>query len=312
MIGALTGDIIGSVYEFHNIKTKEFELFGKRSMFTDDSVMSICVAKALLQWNRKGTIDDFKEILIDTMHEIGNKYPWCGYGGRFALWIGGRKREPYNSWGNGSAMRVSSCGFFANSLGEAQELAKASAEITHNHPEGIKGAVATASALYLARAKKSKEEIKEYIHKNYYILDFTLDEIRPFYRFNESCQDTVPQALECFFESTDFEDAMRNCMSIGGDSDTLGAICGGIAEAYYGIPDDIKTKALSYLDDYLLNEVTKFTDYMSSKSNNLIEQMVDGIMGKEKPNASEREKEIRKRLSGRALEYLMFADDDEE
>lgn len=209
-------------------------------------------------------------------------------------------------------MRVSPCGFFANSLEEAQELAKASAEITHNHPEGIKGAVATASALYLARAKKSKEEIKEYIQKNYYILDFTLDEIRPFYRFNESCQDTVPQALECFFESTDFEDAMRNCMSIGGDSDTLGAICGGIAEAYYGIPDDIKTKALSYLDDYLLNEVTKFTDYMSSKSNNLIEQMVDGIMGKEKPNASEREKEIRKRLSGRALEYLMFADDDEE
>ena len=262
MIGAIIGDIIGSVYEFHNIKTKDFELFGKHSMFTDDSVMSICVAKALLQWNRQGSIENFKELLIDIMHDIGNKYHWCGYGGRFALWIGGKKREPYNSWGNGSAMRVSPCAFFANSLEEAQALAEASAEITHNHPEGIKGAVATASAIYLARDGKTKEEIKEYICKNYYNIDFTLDEIRPTYRFNESCQDTVPQALESFFESTDYEDAIRNCISVGGDSDTMAAICGGIAEAYYGIPDDIKATGLSYLDDRLLNIVMEFQEFL--------------------------------------------------
>ena len=192
------------------------------------------------------------------MHEIGNQYPDCGYGGTFADWIYERKREPYNSWGNGSAMRVSPCGFFANSLEEAQALAKASAEVTHNHPEGIKGAAATASAIYLARQGRTKEEIKTYIQDNYYPMDFTLAEIRPTYEFDVSCQGSVPQALECFFESTDFEDAIRNCISIGGDSDTIAAICGGVAEAYYGLTEDLANTALSYLDDNLLDIVTAF------------------------------------------------------
>ena len=167
--------------------------------------------------------------------------------------------------GNGKAMRVSPCGFFANSLKEAQALAKASAEVTHNHPEGIKGAVATASAIYLARQGETKEEIKTYIQENYYPLDFTLAEIRPTYEFDVSCKGSVPQALECSFESTDFEDAIRNCISIGGDSDTIAAICGGVAEAYYGIPEDIQNTALSYLDDNLLDMVTEFEQLVSEQ-----------------------------------------------
>lgn len=170
----------------------------------------------------------------------------------------GVSNRTVSRWENGSAMRVSPCGFFANSLEEAQALAKASAEVTHNHPEGIKGAVATASSIFLARQGKTKEEIKTYIQENYYPMDFTLAEIRPTYEFDVSCQGSVPQALECFFESADFEDAIRNCISIGGDSDTIAAICGGIAEAYYGLTEDLANTALSYLDDNLLDIVTAF------------------------------------------------------
>ena len=180
----------------------------------------------------------------------------------------GVSNRTVSRWENGSAMRVSPCGFFANSLEEAQALAKASAEVTHNHPEGIKGAVATASSIFLARQGKTKEEIKTYIQENYYPMDFTLAEIRPTYEFDVSCQDSVPQALECFFESTDFEDAIRNCISIGGDSDTIAAICGGVAEAYYGIPEDIQNTALSYLDDNLLDIVTAFEQAVSEQNKN--------------------------------------------
>ena len=180
----------------------------------------------------------------------------------------GVSNRTVSRWENGSAMRVSPCGFFANSLEEAQALAKASAEVTHNHPEGIKGAVATASAIYLARQGRTKEEIKTYIQENYYPMDFTLAEIRPTYEFDVSCQGSVPQALECFFESADFEDAIRNCISIGGDSDTIAAICGGVAEAYYGIPEDIQNTALSYLDDNLLDIVTAFEQVVSEQGKN--------------------------------------------
>lgn len=180
----------------------------------------------------------------------------------------GVSNRTVSRWENGSAMRVSPCGFFANSLEEAQALAKASAEVTHNHPEGIKGAVATASSIFLARQGKTKEEIKTYIQENYYPMDFTLAEIRPTYEFDVSCQGSVPQALECFFESTDFEDAIRNCISIGGDSDTIAAICGGVAEAYYGIPEDIQNTALSYLDDNLLDIVTAFEQAVSEQNKN--------------------------------------------
>lgn len=180
----------------------------------------------------------------------------------------GVSNRTVSRWENGSAMRVSPCGFFANSLEEAQALAKASAEVTHNHPEGIKGAVATASSIYLARQGRTKEEIKTYIQENYYPMDFTLAEIRPTYEFDVSCQGSVPQALECFFESADFEDAIRNCISIGGDSDTIAAICGGVAEAYYGIPEDIPNTALSYLDDNLLDIVTAFEQAVSEQNKN--------------------------------------------
>ena len=193
------------------------------------------------------------------MHEIGIKYPDCGYGGHFLVWMLHNKREPYNSFGNGSAMRVSSVGWYAKTLEEAELIAKATAEVSHNHPEGIKGAVATAGAIFLARTGATMGELRDYISK-YYTIDFTIDEIRPVYEFNETCQDTVPQAMQAFFESTSFEDAIRNAISIGGDSDTLAAITGAVAEAYYGIPEEMKENALSYLDERLLNIVERFED----------------------------------------------------
>ncbi len=257
MIGAIVGDIVGSIYEFDNIKTKDFELFNKDCMFTDDTVMTVAVHKALKVWNRQGDVENYKNILIDVMHDYGNRYEDCGFGGRFLTWILQKRRTPYRSYGNGSAMRVSPVAWFADTLGEVQTLAKATAEITHNHPEGIKGALATAEAIYLARIGLSKEEIKRHITKNYYKIDFTLDEIRFQYQFDESCQGTVPQAMQSFFESESFEDCIRNAVSIGGDSDTVAAIAGSIAEAYYGVDEDIKGTALSFLDDFLLDEITQ-------------------------------------------------------
>ena len=261
MIGAILGDIVGSVYEFDNIKTKEFELFDKECYFTDDTVMTIAIAEALLLYDFicEDNIDDFKEDLITTMHLIGRKYPDCGYGERFEIWMYSKQRTPYNSYGNGSAMRVSSVGWYARTLEETELIAKVTAEVSHNHPEGIKGAVATAGAVYLARTGATMDEIKKYISQ-YYTIDFTIDEIRPIYEFNETCQGTVPQAMQAFFESTSFEDAIRNAISIGGDSDTLAAITGAVAEAYYGIPDDLKETALSYLDDRLLDITERFTE----------------------------------------------------
>lgn len=250
MIGAIIGDIVGSRFEFDNIKTKDFDLFTTECDFTDDTVMTLAVAKALLRHNNGA---DFKETLINTMHEVGNKYQDCGYGGRFLDWIVDERTEPYNSCGNGSAMRVSSAGLYATSLSEAEELAKISAEVTHNHPEGIKGAKAIAGAIFLAKVGTSKAEIRQYIVDNYYALDFTLDEIRPTYQYEIVCQTSVPQAIQAFLEAESFEDAIRNAISIGGDSDTVAAICGSIAEAYYGVDEDIKDTALSYLDDYLLD-----------------------------------------------------------
>jgi type I restriction enzyme M protein len=196
---------------------------------------------------------NFKKTLINTMHEVGGQYPNCGYGGRFLDWILDKETRPYNSCGNGSAMRVSSVSWYARTLIEAEELAQKTAEVTHNHPEGIKGAKAVAGAIFLAKTGKDKDEIKKYIESNYYALDFTLDEIRPTYQYEVVCQTSVPQAIQAFLESEDFEDAIRNAISIGGDSDTVAAITGSIAEAYYNIPHDIKETALSFLDEYLLD-----------------------------------------------------------
>ena len=259
MIGAILGDVVGSIYEFDNIKTKNFELFDKECFFTDDSVMTIAVAEALMRYKYidVDNIDEFKEELITVMHEIGIQYPDCGYGGHFLVWILRNKREPYNSFGNGSAMRVSSVGWFAKGLKEAELIAKATAEVSHNHPEGIKGAVATAGAIYLARTGATMDEIRKYI-ASYYTIDFTLDEIRPSYDYDITCQGTVPQAMQAFFESTSFEDAIRNAISIGGDSDTLTAITGSVAEAFYGINEELKETTLSYLDETLLDIVERF------------------------------------------------------
>lgn len=254
MVGAILGDIIGSPYEFDNIKTKKFPLFNNLSIFTDDTVLTIAVGKALIEWNRNGDIEVFKEKLVEIMHNYGERYPDCGFGGRFEKWVLSKNKKPYYSCGNGSAMRVSAVGWFANSLEEAEKIAKASAEVTHNHPDGIAGACATAAAIYLARNGKTKEQIKSYIEDEYYKIPFTLADIRPTYEFDPTCSGTVPQALEAFFESDSFEDAIRNGVSVGGDSDTLCAITGAVAEAYYGIDDDLKQTGLSFLDNFLLDE----------------------------------------------------------
>ena len=250
MLGAVIGDIVGSIYEFSNHRSKQFEFFGDGCFFTDDTVMTMAVASALMR-HRRGDTEDFKRELVSEMQRLGRAYPGRGYGGRFAGWLEEDDPKPYNSWGNGSAMRVAPVAWFAETLEECSALAAASAEVTHNHPEGIKGAKAAAECIYLARKGASQASIREYVEENYYKLDFTIDEIRPTYRFNESCQETVPQAIEAFLESDGFEDAVRIAISVGGDSDTLADITGAIAEAYYGIPDNIFFDALDYLDDEL-------------------------------------------------------------
>ena len=254
MIGAICGDVVGSVYEWHNIKTKEFELFRNDCEFTDDSVMTVAIAKASLEYIKDRNKDKFRENCIKYMREIGIRYPNCGYGGRFYLWLGSMNPQPYNSFGNGSAMRVSPVGWVAESLEEAEELAKISAEVTHNHPEGIKGAVVTAGCIWLLRNGADKEKVREYAQK-YYDLSLTVDAIRPIYRYDVTCQGTMPPAIVCFLEAESFEDTIRNAISIGGDSDTLAAIAGSIAEAYYGVPEEITERTLTYLPEDL-KEIT--------------------------------------------------------
>lgn len=250
MLGAIVGDIVGSIYEFNNHRSKDFALFGNGCDYTDDTVLTVAVAECILNNG------DYAEYIKD----YARKFPARGYGGMFAQWIRSDDMEAYNSWGNGSAMRVSAVGFAFDDLQSVISEAKRSAEVTHNHPEGIKGAQATAVAIYMARKGQSKEQIKAAIAKSFgYDLDRTLDEIRPVYQFNESCQETVPEAIIAFLESTDFEDAIRNGISLGGDSDTLTCITGGIAEAFYGgVPKDIADKALSYLPKEMREVIEEF------------------------------------------------------
>ena len=257
MLGALIGDIVGSRFEWHNIKSKEFEFLPVGRCFpTDDSIISLAVAKAVLDCG--GNYESLERHAVSRMQELGRRYPNAGYGGRFRWWLVSQNPEPYNSFGNGAAMRVSPCGFAASSLDEAISLAGAVTKVTHNHPEGMKGAEATAAAIFLARTGKSRKEIRDFIEREYYRIDFTLDEIRFRYTCDETCQGTVPQAFAAFFESTGFEDAIRNAISIGGDSDTLAAITGGMAEAYYGIPADLRKQALSFLDPVQLDILNDF------------------------------------------------------
>lgn len=271
MMGAIIGDIAGSVYEWNNIKTKDFPLFRGDCRFTDDTVMTVAVAEAVMNG---GSEDDF----IDAMKKYGRMYPNAGYGNRFGTWLASEDREPYHSWGNGSAMRVSPCGWamncgFCARTGlwpeNGRKQAERSAAVTHDHPEGIKGAMAVADAIFMGRMYRGqytedyggliiptiddlKNRIREHTEQEYqYDLSRTLDEIRPGYVFDESCQGTVPQAITAFLESTDFEDAVRNAISLGGDSDTLAAVTGSIAEAAYGIPQRIIDQTWTYLEEPL-------------------------------------------------------------
>ena len=256
MIGAIIGDIAGSRFEWRNIKSKDFTLFTNACEPTDDSIMTLAVAQAIMNCN--GDYSRLENETVSCMQEYGRAYPNAGYGGRFHRWIFSRDPKPYNSYGNGAAMRVSPCGFAATTLEEATMLARAVTQVTHNHPESMKAAEAVASAIYLARMGKTLEEIKAHIAEHYYSIDFSLDEIRPTYIFDVSCQGSVPQAFEAFFESTGFEDAIRNAISIGGDSDTIAAITGGMAEAYYGVPENIRTQAMEFLDEKLAGILKRF------------------------------------------------------
>lgn len=256
MLGAIIGDIVGSRFEWNNNKNKSFELLNHKCFFTDDSVMSLAIAKALLVC--KADLSDLGDQAVKYMQEIGRKYPGCGYGGMFNKWMFSDKPEPYNSYENGAAMRVSACGFVAETMEEAIEMARKVTEVTHNHPEGLKGAEATAVAIFMAKTGNNILEIRDYINEHYYPMNFKLDDIRADYKSNETCQYTVPQAIEAFLESKNFEDSIRNAISIGGDSDTLAAITGGIAEAYYGISTDIRKHALTFLDERLLSILVEF------------------------------------------------------
>jgi ADP-ribosylglycohydrolase len=234
MIGAIAGDIIGSVYERYPIKTKDFPLFHPRCRFTDDTVLTVAVADAILSGRP----------YVESIRRIGRRYPGAGYGGSFIRWLHSEDPRPYNSWGNGSAMRVSPVGFAFPSEAEVLRQARITAEMTHNHPEGIKGAEATALAVFLARTGHGKEHIRNRIKGRFgYDLDRTVGDIRPSYAFDISCQGTVPEAVICFLDSKSYEDAVRNAVSLGGDSDTLACITGGIAEAFYGgVPEEIQGK----------------------------------------------------------------------
>ena len=270
MYGAILGDIIGSPFEFdRGDKTKEFDLFTKGCDFTDDSVMTIAVGEALLAVGKEATVKEIEEAVVTNMQDRGKRYPYAGYGGRFRYWLRERNPKPYGSYGNGSAMRVSAAGWLYDSLERTREVARATANVTHNHPEGIKGAEATASAIYMARNESSKEEIKEYIEREFhYNLDRTLDEIRPGYHMDETCQRTVPEAIIAFLESKDFEDAIRNAVSLGGDTDTLGAITGSIAEAFYGISDVLIAECRSRIDEGLMTDILDEFDHILGRDKN--------------------------------------------
>lgn len=249
MYGAIIGDIAGSKYEFNEYKRRPRTILDKDCFFTDDTIMTVAIADALL--NDKD--------LITTIKTYGAQYPNGGYGGTFGKWLTTSDREPYFSYGNGAAMRVSAAAWLSESWSKTMDLATRVTIITHNHPEGIKGAQATATCIYMARKKFAKHEIKDYIEHTFgYDLEFTLDELRPYYKFNESCQNTVPQAIVAFLESKDFIDAIKRAISLGGDADTLAAITGSIAEAYYGIPENLIKKVKTFIPQAFVDILEKY------------------------------------------------------
>ena len=262
MYGAILGDMIGAPYEFdRGGKTKDFPLFSDESEFTDDTVMTIAVADALLGTPERAEETVIRENLIDSMHHWGEVYPDAGYGGMFHRWLHEGLRKPYGSFGNGSAMRVSSVGWLYESMEETRRIAGLTASVTHNHPEGIKGAEATAAAIFLARNGSSKAEIRQYIIDGFgYDLSRTCDQIRPGYYHVESCQKTVPEAITAFLEGESFEDVIRTAVSLGGDCDTLTCIAGGIAESFYGVPEEIKAECRKRLPEDMLKVLTRFDE----------------------------------------------------
>lgn len=268
MYGAILGDIIGQPYEFNRgNKSKNFPLFCEKPRFTDDSVMTIAICDGILKAGLDADEITMKNSMIDSMHFWGRKYPYSGYGQTFFLWLAQRKREPYGSYGNGSAMRVSSVGWFFKTLEKTNQVAKWSAEITHNHLEGIKGAQATASVIWLSRNGYSKNQIKEYIQKEFkYDLSRTCDEIRPDYSHIENCQQTVPEAIMAFLEGNDFEDVIRTAVSLGGDCDTLTDIATSMAEAFYGLPQEMKKKCLEYTPEEMHSVMKKFDEELKKEN----------------------------------------------
>ena len=265
MYGAILGDIIGSPYEFdRGGKTKDFPLFSADSVFTDDTVMTVAVAEAFLNIPGDAEAVAVHWEVTRMMQHFGRKYPHAGYGLRFRQWLWDRNPQPYNSWGNGSAMRVAAVGWLYGDLETVRRMARLSAEVTHNHPEGIKGAEATAAAIYLARTGSSKAEIKAYIEENFhYDLSRSCDEIRPTYRHVESCQETVPEAITAFLEGESFEAVIRIAVSLGGDCDTLTCIAGSMAEAFYGVPEELKEECRKYLPEDLLDVLTRFDNFLN-------------------------------------------------
>ena len=259
MIGAVAGDIIGSPYEFddRNIKTVDFPLFSAGSRYTDDSVMTIAVAEALTE--TVGASDDEVYAAVESrMRQLGLRYPKAGYGGRFNRWLHDASMGPYRSYGNGSAMRVSSAGWLYGTMEETLKYAQITASVTHDHPEGIKGAQATAAAIYLARTGADQDTVKAYVGQRFgYDLDTPLDVIRPGYHFDVTCQGSVPQAIRAYLEGSDYESTVRLAVSIGGDSDTIACIAGSIAEAAWGVPESIAEQALTYLTDDLRDRLLR-------------------------------------------------------
>lgn len=267
MIGAILGDIIGSPYEFdRGNKTKDFPLFSRNSTYTDDTVMTLAVGLTFLDAQPSASDDWILRILANRMRQFGKMYPNAGYGGMFRRWLRNPEYQAYNSFGNGSAMRVSSVAWLYNDIDAVRHAARLSAEVTHNHPEGIKGAEATASAIFLARTGSSKAEIKEYIVREFgYDLNRTCDEIRPGYFHTETCMDTVPEAITAFLEGDSFEDVIRTAVSLGGDCDTLTAIAGSIAEGFYGVPEHLKEECHKRLPEPLNKVLVAFEQYLERK-----------------------------------------------
>ena len=259
MYGAIIGDIIGQPYEFIIHKSKEFPLFNATPHFTDDTVMTLAVCDGILKAGLDAGKKEMELSIIERIRHWAEKYPDAGYGKMFKIWLGKKSHRPYKSFGNGAAMRVSSVGWLFDTLERTREVARWSAEVTHNHKEGIKGAETVASAIYLARTGASKKEIKDYIQKKFkYDLSKTCDDIRPSYCFDSSCQGTCPQAITAFLDGESFEDVIRNAVSLGGDSDTIAAIAGSIAEAFFGIPEFFKEKVMEFTKDDMHEVIRDF------------------------------------------------------